>query len=260
MAYTLLPPRGGMGAGTRGGMGAGAREGMGAGAREVTGAGARAQAREAPPWAVGERLGSFFSQNKILGGAAEVIRRQGVEATTIEDILVAPGVSRRTFYKEFANKEDVLVALHRELAELFLGAMRASMDSATAPLDRIARCVDVYLLAAQRSGGRMLALQAEAMRPGKLAERRREALGGLARLVEEGARAAGRAPPDPLLVTGLLTGLEAVVHTLMKEGRLGDADVARARAVMMRMAAGTLAEPGDEVPPLPRDPATLARA
>lgn len=207
---------------------------------------------------VGDRLGSFFAQNKILGGAAEVFRRKGVEAATIEDILVAAGVSRRTFYKAFANKEDVLAALHRELSELFLSAMRASMQSATTRVDRIARCVDVYLLAAQRSGGLMLVLQAEAQRPGKLAEGRRAALAALARLMEEGAIALGIEPPDPLLLTALLTGLETVMRTLMEEGRLGDADIARARAVMMRMAIATLAEPGDEVPPLPRQRQSLS--
>lgn len=204
-----------------------------------------------PPW-TGERLGTFFAQNKILGGAAEAFRKKGVQEATIEDILVAAGVSRRTFYKAFANKEDVVVALHRELSELFLAAMRDAVRSATTPLERISRCVDVYLLAAQRSSGLMMALMAEAQRPGRLAERRRAALAGVAGLLEEGSRASGREPPDPLLVIGLLTGLESVARALMEEGRLGDADIARARAAMLRLAIGTLAEPDDVVPPLPR--------
>jgi AcrR family transcriptional regulator len=201
---------------------------------------------------IGDRLGSFFAQNKILGGAAEVFRKKGVEAATVEDILVAAGVSRRTFYKAFANKEDVLVGLHRELSQIFLTAMRASMQAASTPLERVSRCIDVYLLAAQRSGGLMLALQAEALRPGKLAERRRAVLADLRGLMEEGARALGRAPPDPLLLDALINGMESVVRTLMEEGRLGDADLARARAVMMRLSIATLAEEGDAVPPLPR--------
>lgn len=205
------------------------------------------------PFAPGDRLGSFFAQNKILAGAAEVFRKQGVESSTVEDILVASGVSRRTFYKAFANKEDVVMALHRDLTDIFLSAMRAAMQSVTTPKERITRCVDVYLLAAQRSGGLMLALQAEAQRPGKLAERRRAAIADLAALMEEGARTVGREPPDPLVLLALFTGMEAVVRALMEEGRFGEADIARARAVMMRLAMATLAEPGDEVPPLPRD-------
>jgi AcrR family transcriptional regulator len=205
-----------------------------------------------PALAIGDRLGSFFSQNKILGGAAEVFRRKGIDAATVEDILVAAGVSRRTFYKAFANKDEVLVALHRELTALFLSAMRAAVASATTPEERVARCVDVYLLAAQRSGGLMLVLQAEALRPGRLSESRRAALAGVAKLMEESAVAMGREVPDPLLITALLTGLEAVVRTLMEEGRLGDADIARARRVMMRLALAALAEEGDSVPALPR--------
>lgn len=212
----------------------------------------------AASWTAGDRLGSFFAQNKILAGAAEVFRKKGVEAATIEDILVASGVSRRTFYKAFSNKEDVLVALHRELSSLFLSAMRAALEDARSPEERVARCVDVYLLAAQRSGGLMLALQAEALRGGQLAVRRKEALAAVAALIEEGARWLGREPPDPLLLFGLLNGLEAVVRSLMEESRMSDADFARARRVMMRLAIATLAETGDTVPPLPRASAPSA--
>lgn len=203
-------------------------------------------------WAVGERLGSFFAQNKILAGAAAAFLEKGVEAATVEDVLVAAGVSRRTFYKAFANKEDVLVALHRELSRIFLSAMRASMQSATSPHERVVRCIDVYLLAAQRSGGLMLLIQAEALRPGKLAEGRRAVLAELRQMMEEGAVSLGRVPADPLLFDALITGMETVVRTLMEQGRFGDADIARARAVMMRLAIAALAEEGDPVPPLPR--------
>ena len=100
----------------------------------------------------------------------------------------------------------------------------------------------------------MLVLQAEALRPSKLAEGRRAALAGVARMMQETALAMGRKLPDPLLITAVLTGLETVVRTLMEEGRLGDADIARARRVMMRLTIAALAEEGDTVPPLPHAP------
>ena len=71
-----------------------------------------------PALAVGDRLGSFFSQNKILGGAAEVFRRKGIDAATVEDILVAAGVSRCTFYKACASKDEVLVGrIRRDVSD-----------------------------------------------------------------------------------------------------------------------------------------------
>ncbi|MBK8257435.1 MAG: TetR/AcrR family transcriptional regulator [Polyangiaceae bacterium] len=199
----------------------------------------------------GDRLGSFFSLNKILAGAADVFRQKGVDASTVEDILLAAGVSRRTFYKAFANKEEVLVALHRELSGLLMSVMRNALEGAKTARERLERCVDVYLLAAQRSGGLMLELQAQALRTGKLAERRKAVLTEMAELVEETSQKENRSLVDPLLVFGVLAGMEAVVRQMMESGRLTDSDMARARRVLVRLAAGALAEPGDDVPPLP---------
>ncbi|MEZ4296891.1 MAG: hypothetical protein R3B70_18135 [Polyangiaceae bacterium] len=158
-------------------------------------------------------------------------------------------------YKAFANKEEVLVALHRELSQLFLSAMRVAVESAPSRHARLERCVDMYLLAAQRSGGLMLVLQAQALRPaGMLAERRRAIFAEMGAMMREGAAADGRAEPDPLLVYGVLSGMEALVRNLMETGRLSDEDIGRARAVLLRLAIGALAEPGESVPPLPRAP------
>ncbi len=188
----------------------------------------------------GDILGGFFSQNKILAGAAEVFRHKGIEAATVADILVAAGVSRRTFYKVFTNKEDVLVALHRGLSELFMQAMRAAVAESKDGPARMRRCVDVFLLAAQRSSGLMLQLQAEAQRRDRLAERRQAMFRELVEMIQEGYRDEGRPTPDPLLVYGLLIGLEGVVRFQMEAGRVTDSDLAHAREVMLQMLDGAL--------------------
>lgn len=191
----------------------------------------------------GDLLGGFFSQNKILAGAAEVFRQKGFETATVEDILVAAGVSRRTFYKVFTNKEDVLVALHRGLSELFMQAMRAVVTEAKEGPERLRRCVDVFLLAAQRSSGLMLQLQAEAQRRERLGERRRAMFRELVEMIQDGFREQGREPPDPLLLHGMLIGLEGVVRHQMEAGRTSDADLMHAREVMLQMLAGALGSP-----------------
>lgn len=189
----------------------------------------------------GDLLGGFFSQNRILAGAAEVFRHKGIEEATVADILVAAGVSRRTFYKVFTSKEDVVVALHRGLSELFMQAMRAAVAESKEGPERMRRCVDVFLLAAQRSSGLMLQLQAEAQRSERLGERRKNMFREVVEMIREGFVEQGREPPDPLLLYGLLIGLEGIVRHQLEAGRLADSDLAHAREVMLQMLGGALA-------------------
>ncbi|WP_336213832.1 TetR family transcriptional regulator [Nonomuraea sp. LPB2021202275-12-8] len=55
--------------------------------------------------------------------AAQLIARNGYEETTVEQIVEAAGVSRRTFFRYFRSKEDVIVEMitvvgERAIAEL----------------------------------------------------------------------------------------------------------------------------------------------
>jgi AcrR family transcriptional regulator len=46
---------------------------------------------------------------EIVTAARELFVRQGFEATTIDEIVATVGVSRRTFFRYFGTKEDVLL-------------------------------------------------------------------------------------------------------------------------------------------------------
>ncbi len=54
--------------------------------------------------------------------AWELFRKEGYEATTVSDIARAAGVSRRTFFRYYASKEDVVVETSDELVEEMLAA------------------------------------------------------------------------------------------------------------------------------------------
>jgi AcrR family transcriptional regulator len=43
--------------------------------------------------------------------------RQGYEETTVEDVARAAGMSRRTFFRHFPSKEDILLSNQREVGE-----------------------------------------------------------------------------------------------------------------------------------------------
>lgn len=65
---------------------------------------------------------------------------RGYEATTVDEIAREAGLSRRTFFRYFASKEDVAVGTSDALAEDFLAAF-AARPAGEAPLTAIHRAL-----------------------------------------------------------------------------------------------------------------------
>jgi len=56
-------------------------------------------------------------RERLFAGIARVMARQGYAATTVDDIAVESGVSRKALYAHFSGKEDVLLQAHRAITE-----------------------------------------------------------------------------------------------------------------------------------------------
>jgi AcrR family transcriptional regulator len=74
------------------------------------------------------------ARERVLEGAREAFGRLGYELTRVEDILEASGVSRPTFYRVFASKQDTFEALDL-IAVQYLSRALEQLLSASEPKD-----------------------------------------------------------------------------------------------------------------------------
>ncbi len=192
----------------------------------------------------------------ILRGAAAVFARHGVRAASVAQILAAAGVSRRTFYRLYQSKEDVMDALYRMGTDGLLDACRAAVREERDPLRRVERCIDVHLRNARDLGRLMWVLGSEAQHhESSLHARRMEVHAAIAALVAAPAGSPREVRVEPLLQRALILALEGATRIMLEEGDEGRkvtaASLERTRRVMLRIATATLAGEGTGVAPLP---------
>jgi AcrR family transcriptional regulator len=77
---------------------------------------------------------------QITDAALRLFAEHGFDGATIDDIAAAAEVSRRTFFRYFARKEDVLIDWKRRTAEELRDAL-AARPAAEAPLDAVHRAL-----------------------------------------------------------------------------------------------------------------------
>ena len=72
-----------------------------------------------------------------------VFAKKGIAETTVQDLLEAANVSRRTFYKYFKNKVDVLESIYEIVSNMLITRFRAEMGQSSVA-DFVVRCVSLY--------------------------------------------------------------------------------------------------------------------
>lgn len=81
----------------------------------------------------------------LLKAGMAVMRRNGFESASIVEILNEAEISTRAFYRHFRSKDDLLIAIFREQADLTRVRLEASIESADTPRLKLLAWVDEVL-------------------------------------------------------------------------------------------------------------------
>ncbi|MDG2308180.1 MAG: helix-turn-helix domain containing protein [Candidatus Binatia bacterium] len=180
------------------------------------------------------------SRIRILEGAMKAFGQHGYNDTRVEDILLEAGVSRPTFYKFFANRDEVFDAIAESQAFSVIQSMKGAIAIAADPLERLDKAIDAYLRWRAAIGPIGTVLIAEAMRPGSNAGQQRQAILDAVTLwfTAEASEVLGT-ETDPLLYVGVVAALERVSSEI-DQARVGEKEIQRCKVVMMQIVLGTL--------------------
>jgi len=74
-----------------------------------------------------EAVASLPARERVLAAAAELFYRDGVRATGVDAVIAAAGVAKRSFYKHFPSKDDLVVAWLQRTSTDWLAWLRAGL-------------------------------------------------------------------------------------------------------------------------------------
>ena len=84
-------------------------------------------------------------RGRLLDGLATSIGERGYRDTTVADIVRHARTSKRTFYEQFASKEECLIDLLRTNNEDLIASIRAAVDPDASWQDQIRQAVNAYV-------------------------------------------------------------------------------------------------------------------
>lgn len=83
--------------------------------------------------------------SRLLEAMAHVAASQGLAATSIAAVVAEAGVSKRTFYEHFTDKDDCFLALYRAASGSALRTLREAVDPSQPWQHQVERALGAYL-------------------------------------------------------------------------------------------------------------------
>jgi AcrR family transcriptional regulator len=172
-------------------------------------------------------LPSYVAANqreRILSAVVQATAELGYTDMSVEAIIARAGVSRRTFYEHFKNKEDAFLAAYDATVHRLATHVRRAYLQQTTALERLRAGIGAYLqfLATEPEVARMGIVEVLAAGPRALA-RRGDALRLFAEIVEDNIHQLVPSCRRPALTAQTIVGgIYEVVFSLILTGRTAE--------------------------------------
>jgi len=164
-------------------------------------------------------------RERMLDAIVQAVAEKGYSGTTVGDVVSRAGVSRKTFYEHFRDKEECFLAAYDEGVEILMDQIRSAGDGATSFYDRMQARVRAYLTLLVEEPAFARAYLIEVFAAGEAAlERRRAVHGRLSKfgreLNEDARREFPEMPevPDEVFVAAF-GAINELLYTYVSEGR-----------------------------------------
>jgi AcrR family transcriptional regulator len=163
-------------------------------------------------------------QERIMAAVAQAATELGYADMSVESIVARAGVSRRTFYEHFKNKEDAFLAAYDAVVRQQARHIRRAYFQETTVQDRLRAGIRAYLefTARQPDVARMCIVEVLAAGPRAMA-RRNEAMRMFAEIIEDNIHellpGCQRAALTAETIVG---GIHEVVFNRILSGRVGE--------------------------------------
>ncbi len=165
-------------------------------------------------------------RSRLHGATIKAVAEHGYEPTSVAELCRLAGVSKRTFYEQFRNKEECFLSTYDRVAtcavERVAATRPARPDWDTAMRSALAGIAQAVL--ELPNAARLVLVEALSAGPAAMA-RRDSARFDIERLIVSGLDAGtfGATLP-PAVATGILGGVERIMRACLRGGRLGQVD------------------------------------
>jgi AcrR family transcriptional regulator len=165
---------------------------------------------------------SEIQRQRLLAAMAEVAAEHGAGSVTVAHIVAASGVSRRTFYELFSDREEcTLAALDQAIARATAAVLPAYEEAGPRWRERIRAGLSALLrfFDEEPTVARLCVVESLGAGPRAL-QRRAHVVRLLIQVIDEGrAEARGAKSAPPLTAEGVVGAVLAVLHARLIEAR-----------------------------------------
>jgi AcrR family transcriptional regulator len=165
---------------------------------------------------------SGVQRARILAAMVDVASELGAGHATITRVVARSGVSRRTFYEIFNDREDCFLAAFEDTIARATRYTLDGYDPTVGWAERLRTALTGLLtfLACEPGAGRLLVVEALGAGPGAL-KRRQRVLAEMTAVVDAGRMEVktGQDPPPPLTAEAIVGGAFSLIHSRMTDGK-----------------------------------------